>query len=185
MAVAIMFSMAYAQRAVDFASKFMETCKGDTSIHCVTIGPKMMEQLTKQHDAKRNELITQAIQKLKTARIIMAATSGEEYYDKAVKLLKKYPKRFSHTNDYHSGVAYGSFYTRQTKEGNVVEMIMLHNDTSKNGLMIVNLTGDIDNEFIELLLKSLGNKKVTGLINKKGRKTKTMPTDMSMSQPVV
>ncbi|MGM9703008.1 MAG: DUF4252 domain-containing protein [Prevotella sp.] len=158
-AVAMVCSLALAQRTVDFASKFMDTCKGDTAIHCVTIGPKMMEQLTKHHDENRNEFIAQAIQKLKTARIIMASASGESYYDKAEQLLRKYPKRFSHTKDYHSDHAHGAFYTRQTKEGNVVELIMLHNDTTKNGLVIVNLTGDIDNEFTELLTKNFSNKK--------------------------
>ena len=57
---------AMAQRNVDFASKFMQECKGDTAIHCVTVGPKMMEQRTKHQDANRNENIAQAIQKLKT-----------------------------------------------------------------------------------------------------------------------
>ena len=48
-AAAMICSLAMAQRAVDFASKFMDSCKGDTAIHCVTIGPKMMEQLTSEH----------------------------------------------------------------------------------------------------------------------------------------
>ena len=70
-AVAMMCLLATAQRTVDFASKFIDTYKGDTTVHCITIGPKMMEQLTKHHDENRNEYIAQAIQKLKTARIVM------------------------------------------------------------------------------------------------------------------
>ncbi|MGM9699257.1 MAG: DUF4252 domain-containing protein [Prevotella sp.] len=158
-AVAMMCLLATAQRTVDFASKFMDTCNGDTTVHCVTVGPKMMEQLTKHHDEKRNEYIEQAIQKLKTARIVMTSTSGSEYYEKAEKLLKKYPKRFCHDKDYHNDHAHGAFYTRKVKEGNAVELIMLHNDTTKNILVIVDLTGDIDKEFTELLSKNLGNKK--------------------------
>lgn len=149
---------AMAQRNVDFASKFMQECKGDTAIHCVTVGPKMMEQLTKHQDANRNENIAQAIQKLKTARIVMANVSGAEYYEKAEMLLKKYPKRFSHSNDYHNDHAHGTFYVRQQND-KVVELIMLHNDSTKDNLIIINLTGDIDEEFTELLTKSLENKK--------------------------
>lgn len=158
-AVAMMCLLATAQRTVDFASKFIDTYKGDTTVHCITIGPKMMEQLTKHHDENRNEYIAQAIQKLKTARIVMTSTFGSEYFEKAEKLLKKYPKRFCHDKDYHNDHAHGAFYTRQVKEGKVVELIMLHNDTTKNILVIVNLTGDIDEEFTELLSKNLGNKK--------------------------
>ena len=46
-AVAMMCLLATAQRTVDFASKFIDTYKGDTTVHCITVGPKMMEQLTK------------------------------------------------------------------------------------------------------------------------------------------
>ena len=45
-----------------------------------------------------------------------------------------------------------------SKDGKVVELVMLHNDTVKNAMVIVNLTGDIDEEFTELLSKNLGNK---------------------------
>ena len=52
---AMICSLAMAQRAVDFASKFMDSCKGDTAIHCVTIGPTLMEQLSK-HTTTRREM---------------------------------------------------------------------------------------------------------------------------------
>ncbi len=147
-----------AQRSVDFASKYMACCNGDTLVKCVTIGPKMMEQLTKHHDANSNEYIDQAIQKLKSARIIISNVNGEDYYIKAENLLKRYPKRFRHDKDYHNAHAMGTFYQRMSKDGKVVELVMLHNDTVKNAMVIVNLTGDIDEEFTELLSKNLGNK---------------------------
>ena len=40
---------ANAQRIADFASKYMDANKGDTLLKCVTVGPRMMEQLTKMH----------------------------------------------------------------------------------------------------------------------------------------
>ena len=54
--------------------------------------------------------------------------------------------------------AHGTFYVRQQND-KVVELIMLHNDSTKDNLIIINLTGDIDEEFTELLTKSLENKK--------------------------
>ena len=47
-----------AQQIADFASKYMDACKGDTAVKCVTIGPKMVEQLSRQHDQGRNEWVT-------------------------------------------------------------------------------------------------------------------------------
>ena len=150
---------ANAQRIADFASKYMDANKGDTLLKCVTVGPRMMEQLTKMHDTQSNEAITQAIKKLKTARIVTVTESVDSYYEKAEKLLKQFPLRFSHDKDFRNAHSYGTFYTRRQKDGAVVELIMLHADTLKPAMVIVNLTGDIDKEFTELLSKSFSNKK--------------------------
>lgn len=158
--VLLMAVAGFAQKGQDFASKFMERCDDDTAVHCITISPKMMEQLTKQPDANRNEHIAQAIQKLKSARIITANVHGEGYYQLAEKLLKKNPQRFKHNQNYHNSHAYGTFYTRKTSDGNTVELIMLHADTKTKSLVIVNLTGDIDNDFINSLLKNFGGRAV-------------------------
>lgn len=150
---------ANAQRIADFASKYMDANKGDSLLKCVTVGPRMMEQLTKMHDTQSNEAITQAIKKLKTARIVTVTESVDSYYEKAEKLLKQFPRRFSHDKDFRNAHSYGTFYTRRQKDGAVVELIMLHADTLKPAMVIVNLTGDIDNDFIELLSKNVGSRK--------------------------
>ncbi len=147
---------ASAQTTQDFASKFMEKCPDDTAVSCVTISPKMMEQLTKQPDAARNEHIAEAIQKLKSARIVTASVRADDYYAAAEELLKDNPQRFRHAQDYHSAHARGTFYTRQTSSGDTVELVMLHADTQSGRLVIVNLTGDIDREFVESLRKTFG-----------------------------
>lgn len=147
---------AFAQGGQDFASKFMQQCDEDTAVHCVTISPAMMEKLTKQADAGRNTNIAQAIQKLKSARIVTASTRGKEYFNRAEELLKKNPQRFSRNKDYRNGSTRGTFYTRKTRKGDTVELIMLHTDTVKGNAVIVNLTGDIDNDFINNLTKTFG-----------------------------
>lgn len=154
----LMAAAGLAQPAQDFASKFMEECDNDTAVHCITISPKMMEQLTKQPDASRNEHIAQAIQKLKSARIITASVHEDNYYQLAEELLKRNPQRFRHTQDYRSEHAYGTFYTRKTASGDTVELIMLHTDTKMGSLVIVNLTGNIDEEFINSLSKNIGGR---------------------------
>lgn len=157
LAIALTLAMgAIAQRGQDFASRFMQQCEGDTAIHCVTVSPKMMEQLTKQADKSRQEDMAEAIEKLKSARIVTAA-HGESYYQLAEDLLKRNQQRFSHYRDYRSSRSHGSFYLRKLRNGSTVELIMLHADSKTGAMVIVNVTGDIDEEFINSLLNAFGS----------------------------
>lgn len=156
-AICLLISLsAVASGERDFASKFMETCEEDTALQCVTVSPKMMEQLTKTGEG-RSEHMTQAIQKLKSARIVTATSRADDYYQMAEELLKKNSQRFKRFDSYHSSHAYGSIYSRQAKNGNTVELILLHCDSSKHKLVVVNLTGDIDDEFVTCITKNLDN----------------------------
>lgn len=147
-----------AQGTQDFASRFMQMCDEDTAVVCVTVSPKMMEQISRQNGVEISENMVQAIHKLKSARIVTATSNGDMYYDKAEKLLFKNSRRFHRDRSYNSQGVHGTFYTRQAKSGNTVELILLHGDTRGNTMVIVNLTGDIDKEFIDSLAKHFGVK---------------------------
>lgn len=148
----------YAQRGQDFASRFMQQCEGDTAVQCVTVSPSMMEQLTKQADTSHNEHIAEAIEKLKSVRIVTASVNGEDYYQVAEELLKRNAQRFHHDKSYRTDHSHGAFYSRNLKSGGKVELIMLHADTKMGRMVIVNLTGDIDDEFINSLTKTFGGR---------------------------
>jgi len=136
----------YAQHSPDFAEKFMTQHQGDSTLKCVTVSPKMMAQLAKSdHNDSRAEHIVQAIAKLKSARII---TGNADYYEKAIELLKKNPKRFTAGKEYRTDEQHGIFYTRNDRNGNTVEFIMLCEEPEHDKSTIINLTGDIDNEFL-------------------------------------
>lgn len=154
----MMSAAAMAQNGRDFASKFMEMCDVDTAVQCITVSPKMMEQLTKHSDTERDEHLSQAIQKLKSARIVTTSVNGEEYYRKAEGLLKKNPQRFKLARSYRGTQAHGTFYIRQTRKGDTVELILLHSNTKTGTLAIVNLTGNIDDGFINSLTKRFGGR---------------------------
>lgn len=141
----------FSQKALDFASKFMQRCDGDTALKCVTVSPKMMESLVHQHNGQKSEQFAEAIQKLKSMRIVTAKSCGEKYYERAESLLKENSKRFSHEKAFKADHAYGTFYSRKNKRGDRVELVMLHADTRAGSLVIVNLTGDIDEEFLKSL----------------------------------
>lgn len=140
-----------AQRNSDFASRYMETIENDSRVQCETISPKMMEQLTSMPDSTRSEVMQQALQKLKSARIITALDSVEQYYSKAITLLKKYPQRFKLYEEYEKDDAYGAFYSRRSKADRIVELIMLRADIKTRTLIIINLTGDLDEIVISML----------------------------------
>lgn len=149
---------AMGQGTMDFAQKFMEQCEGDTAVHCVTVSPKMMEQIAQGGTDGRDANLMQAIEKLKSARIVTVSTHGEGYYQVAEGLLKKNARRFAAGKTYHTGHAHGAFYTRKGTEGETVELVMLHADTERRKLVIVNLTGDIDRDFIDNLTRSFAGK---------------------------
>jgi hypothetical protein len=135
----------YAQHSPDFAEKFMSIHNDDSTLTCVTVSPKMMEQLVKSYDDVKPENIVQAIAKLKSARIV---TGSAEYYRQAEELLQKNSQRFKAEQTYCSEEQHGAFYIRKDKSGNTVEFIMICEEPQSDKFVIVNLTGDIDEEFL-------------------------------------
>ena len=136
---------ALAQHAPDFAEKFMTLCKNDSLVSCVTVSPKMMEQLAgRLADAHEGDIV-QAINKLRSVRVVSAPAS---YYAQAEELLKKNARRFTAGQDFQSETMRGVFYSRKDRKGRTVELIMLREDVQRSLLTVVCLTGDIDEEFL-------------------------------------
>lgn len=143
--VVLMQVASYAQHSPDFAEKFMTLHEADTTLQCVTVSPKMMEQLVRNHEESRPENIVQAIAKLKSARIV---TGNADYYQLAEDLLQKNSNRFKAEQTYRSEEQHGAFYTRKDKNGHTVEFIMICEEPQYDKFTLVNLTGDIDEEFL-------------------------------------
>lgn len=129
----------------DFASKYMQICKGDTAVHCITVSPKMMAQMLKSGTHHKEDL-KPLIKKLKSARIITTSQHGEGYFQIADELLKKNSSRFKNDGNYRNSHSYGSFFIRKVK-GQTVELILLHANVKAKKFILINLTGKIDDEF--------------------------------------
>ena len=147
---------ANAQKTIDFATKFMRECKGDSILQCVAVSPKMMDMMTRQQNQNHNDRMVQAIPKLKSAQIITANRNGEYYFAQAEILMKRNAKRFKMSKSYEDDNKKGVFYSRQLKNGQTVELVLLH--VSDDKLVIVNLTGDIDDEFVNMLSNNVAGK---------------------------
>lgn len=144
-----------AQQGQDFASRFMQQCHQD-SVECITISPKMMEQMVAKRGELFNDTLIQAISKLKGVRIVQADANGSSYYQRAEALLKKNARRFNYLKTFRTDRFTGVFYNRQLRNGKVVELVMAGETLKGNKFVLINLTGDIDDEFIEILLKVFG-----------------------------
>lgn len=134
-----------AQGSQDFASKYMQICKEDTAVHCITVSPKMMAQMLKS-DTHKKEDLKPLIKKLKSARIVTTSQHGEGYFQMAENLVKKNSDRFQSDGNYKNSHSYGSFYTRK-KKGQTVELILLHANIKERRFILINLTVMIDDEF--------------------------------------
>ena len=134
-----------AQNAPDFAEKFMTIHHADTTLHCVTVSPKMIEQMVRRYDDERPESIMQAIAKLKSARIV---SGNADHFVQAIELLEKNKNRFSPEKEFRTEGLHGIFFIRHDKKGNTVELIMLREEPQNDRFTIINLTGDIDEQFL-------------------------------------
>ena len=152
--IAVLFCAvtAFAQHAPDFAEKFMTLCKGDSMVKCVTVSPKMMEQLADRLTELPPETdLAQVISTLRSVRIVSASS---QYYERADQLLKRNAKRFKAAEGFQTDTLRGAFFTRQDRKGNTVELVMLREDIQRQQLTIICLTGDIDKEFLCFLYNS-------------------------------
>lgn len=159
-------ALVHAQRGQDFASKYVGLCKNDSTMLCITVSPKMMEQLMKTGDNDSNENLMDALAKLKSVRIITASENSKDYYERAVQLLKKNARRFQLDKDYQTEQQQRAFYTRKDKKGNPVELVMLYTNNEADKTIIVNLTGTLDEEFINSVTRHFEKKKEFSKLSK-------------------
>ncbi len=143
--VACFHAAAKAQSSLDFAEKFMTMHQADSTLKCVTVSPKMMEQLVHMNSEHHEENIVQAIAKLKSARIV---TGNADHYFQAEELMENNKHRFKVEKEYRTEEQHGAFYTRKDKNGKTVEFIMICAEPQHDKFTIINLTGDIDEEFL-------------------------------------
>lgn len=152
--IAVISVVTYAQGGQDFALRFMQQCREDTAVHCITVSPRMMEQMLKTHNNMEDEATVRMISKLKSARIVTANHHAADYYDMAVELMEKNKKRFQRDKSFSKGRSHGCFYTR-SKDGVIVELVMIQAQSKANKFVVINLTGTIDKEFISNMTRTM------------------------------
>lgn len=137
--------------AQDFASRFLDEHKKDSNLTCVTISPKMMEEIMKS-DAEMDEAILEILTNLKSMQMLTAEIGGEEYYNAALKVVKKNSDRFEPFLSFKDKSANCQIMVRKKKES-IVELVMLMHE--KERFAVINFTGTMSPEFISKLAASL------------------------------
>ncbi|WP_336525273.1 DUF4252 domain-containing protein [Bacteroides acidifaciens] len=136
----------------DFASKFMEQYSGK-EIQCQTVSPLMMEKLIDVMpltNSEGNENVQEYLfSKLKSARIVTVTRNCENFFNKAENLIEKNKNRFSPLMERPTDKN-NKIFVRKHNEM-IRELVMLSLDTEDRTFTIVNLTGDMNDRFIQLL----------------------------------
>lgn len=140
--------------AQDFASRFLDEHKTDTNLTCVTISPKMMEEIMKS-DAEKDDEVLDIISNLKSMQILTAKVKGQSYYDEAIKIVEKSSGRFEPLLSFSDKSENCQIMVRKKKEA-IIELVMLVH--GKGQFVVINFTGNMSPEFIARLAASMKQK---------------------------
>ncbi len=137
--------------AQDFASRFLTEHQADTNLTCVTISPKMMEEILKS-DAGKDEAVVDIISSLKSMQMLTSKVRGAEYYQEALKLVEKNPGRFEPFLSFQDQSQNCQIMVRKKNEA-IIELVMLMHEESS--FAVINFTGTMSPEFISALTTSM------------------------------
>lgn len=149
-----MATLSVSVMAQDFASRFLTEHKADTNLTCVTISPKMMEEIMKS-DAEKDDEVLDIISNLKSMQMLTAKVKGQNYYDEAIKIVEKNTDRFEPFLSFNDKSENCQIMVRKKKEV-IIELVMLV--CEKGQFMVINFTGNMSPEFITQLAASMKQK---------------------------
>ena len=144
--------LAFAQ---DFASKFMAEYKSDVQLNCISVSPRMMEEVLKVNVENDGDKILDIISKLKSMQMISSEKEGSKYYKKALNILEKNTNRFEPFLSFNDSSQNCRIMVRK-KNGIILELVMLTNVSEK--FCVINFTGNMNDKFIDKVANSLNMK---------------------------
>lgn len=145
----VWFSVAVA--AQDFASRFLAEHKADTNLTCITISPKMMEEIMK-NDAEKDDEVLEIISNLKSMQMLTTRIKGQKYYEEALKIVEKNSGRFESFLSFKDKFGDCRIMVRKKNDA-IIELVMLMRE--KNNFSVINFTGNMSPEFISKLAASM------------------------------
>ena len=144
--------LAFAQ---DVASKFMAENKTDVRLNCISVSPRLMEEVLKVNVENDGDKILDIISKLKSMQMISSEKEGSKYYKKALSILEKNTNRFEPFLSFNDSSQNCRIMVRK-KNGIILELVMLTNVSEK--FCVINFTGNMNDKFIDKVANSLNMK---------------------------
>lgn len=136
-------------RAQDFASRYMSENAGDTTLVCISVSPRMMEEILEKGIQEKDTIgITEIISKLKSMQIVYAEKRGKGYFEKAEEMAERNSARFRKLASYDKEKDHCRIFVRE-QEKQIVELVLLKQEGRR--FTVINFTGDMDWDFIERL----------------------------------
>lgn len=137
----------------DFAARFMKGYASDDNIHCITLSPHMLEEMIKVTKEANNEQrkINEILGHLKSIRIIEARNSSSKYHENAEDLLNKNKLRYQQIVSDTTDEKNSQVWIRKKGE-NIMELVLLKLSRD-NTFQLVNITGNMNDEVINELMK--------------------------------
>lgn len=145
--ICILFLVPFALRAQDFVSLLMEECKADTNLHCVTISPRMMEEIASERNLADTTLLA-LIEDLKSMRLLTAVQHLPHYFRKAEWVANRQKHRFEELSSTRWNEEKHRILIRR-KDDRIVELVMFAQKPDQ--FIAVDFTGDMSLEFITRL----------------------------------
>lgn len=137
--------------AQDFASRFMAEHNRDSNLTCISISPKMMQEIMKA-DIEKDDGTLDIISNLKSMQMLTSRIKGKKYYKEALDILERNSNRFEPFLSLEDdGENYQIMVRKKGKK--IIELVMLTNE--KNDFVVVNFTGKMDDDFINKLADSM------------------------------
>lgn len=141
--------------AQDFASRFMTEYKSDTNLNCISVSPRMMEEVLKVNVENDGDKILDIISNLKSMQMITSEKEGAKYYKKALGIIEKNTNRFEPFLSFNDHSQDCRIMVRK-KNGTILELVMLMNDSDK--FFVINFTGNMNDKFIDKMANSFNMK---------------------------
>ena len=141
--VCLLALIATGTQAQDFASRYMAEHEGDSLLHCISVSPKMMEEIL-DHGIGENDTTGMAdiISRLKSMQIVKHA---EE-------MARKNSARFKELASYDEGKDHCRIFVREHKT-EIVELVLLRQVGKQ--FTVINFTGDMNHAFIRQLTHTM------------------------------
>lgn len=142
--------------AQDFASRFMAEHKADVNLTCISISPRMMEEVLKVNVEEDGDKIMDIISNLKSMQMVTSEKDGAGYFKRALNILNKNSNRFESFLSFNDSSENYRMMVRR-KNGIILELVMLKNDN--NRFVVINFTGNMSDKFIDKVANSMNMKR--------------------------